>query len=259
VARRRFSAAGLGALAALVVVLLVGVTALPIRSCPTCRGVAKRVAAEAGFLPDIACPECADRGAVTETRRWMGSLVPPAVTRLLQCWREERKNEFVPSLDQIAALSGADPEAVLGTRTFGGKWRGEAVFIRSEGKDFVLVNLRGDERRWDGLAGLVLLGMDGRILDYFQCGSANGWTLAMEPGERASKDERVATVTAQSLSLADGVLPPPAETESYPVKAAFEGGARRFPAEPGAKTKGWLVRVKSGRFEIVPASRQGTP
>ena len=121
------------------------------------------------------------------------------------------------------------------------------------------MSLRGDDRRWDGLAGLVLLGMDGRILDYFQCGSANGWMLSMELGERASKVDRVATVRAQSLFLADDVLPPPAETESYPVKAAFEGGARRFPAEPGAKTKGWLVRVKSGRFEIAPAPRQGTP
>ncbi|HVE39156.1 MAG TPA: hypothetical protein VNM14_04660 [Planctomycetota bacterium] len=250
--RRTFSAAGLAVLTLAVAAMLVVFTVLPIRSCPTCKGVAKRFAPGTEYVPSIACPECNDRGTVTEPRRWRGSLVPPQVTRLLQCWREERKKEFVPCLDQVAMLSGRDPEQVLGTKTFGGQWGGCAVFIKSEGKDFVLVILRGYDRRWNGLEGLALLGMDGQVLDYFQAAGVDGWHLVMDMVERPSKDETVACVYVQAMVQPD-------EAGKIGVKAVLEGVGRTFPPQPGADPKAWLVRVKRGRFEIVTAPKDWTP
>jgi hypothetical protein len=251
VTRRRFSAAGLAVLTLVVAVMLVVFTTLPIRSCPTCKGVAKKVAdPETGVAPvRIGCPECGDRGSVTEPRRWKGPLVPPQVTRLLQCWREDRSKEFLPSFHQVAKLSGRDPEAVLGTGSFGGEWSGGAVFLKAEGKDYVLVVLHGRGGRWNGLEGLVLLDMDGRVQDYVHLAGVNGWWLRMDLMDRPSKDETVALFEGRRMDLGG-------ETKDDPLKVDLEGSGRTLPAQPGADRKTWLVRVKSGRFEVLSAPRE---
>ena len=235
-------------------IMLVVFTTLPIRSCPTCKGVAKKFAdPETGYVHvKIGCPECGDRGSVTEPRRWKGSMVAPQVTRLLQCWREERTKAFLTSLDQIATLSGRDPELVLGTKSLGAQWSGAAVFTKSEGKDFVLVILRGHDNRWNGLEGLVLLGMDGRVLDSFQCAGVGGWWLHMNVLERPSKDETVAVLNVQRMLASE-------EAAEEAVKAVREGVAGPLPAQAGPDPKSWLVRVKGGRFEIVNAPKDWTP
>ncbi len=253
-ARRKFSAAGLAALTLAVSAMLVVFTALPIRSCPTCRGVAKKFAdPETGIVQvNIGCPACGDRGSVTEPRRWRGSLVPPQVTRLLQCWRQERNEQFIPNFDRVVMLSGRDPEEVLGTKTFGGRWSGAAVFVKVEGKDYVLVILRGSDNRWNGLEGLVLLGMDGRVLDYFQCAGVNAWNLEMTMLDRPRKDETVATLSVWRLDLSE-------HPSDDPVKVVFEGVGRTLPAQPGVNPKAWLVRVKGGRFEFVSIPKDWKP
>jgi hypothetical protein len=250
VVRRRPSVAGLAVLIAALSVTLVVVTALPIRSCPTCKGIAKKFAdPESGTVPvRIGCPECGDRGSVTEPRRWKGSLVASQVTRLLQCWREERKKDFVPSFFHLAQLSGRDPEEVLGSKAFGGQWSGGALFTKSEGKDFVLVLLHGSERRWNGLEGLVLLGTDGRILDTLHCAGLNGWWLHLDLLERPAGDESVASITVQRMVPAE-------EAGLEAVRTSLDGAGRSFPAQPGADNKSWLVRVKGARFEIVSAPK----
>jgi hypothetical protein len=254
VGRRRFAPAGLAVLILGVAVLLVVFTALPIRSCPTCKGVARKFAdPESGIVQvHIGCPECGDRGSVTEPRRWKGSLVPPQVTRLLQCWRPERAKEFIPSLDQVAMLSGRDPEDVLGTKTFGGHWTGAAVFVKAEGKDYVLVILHGDDRRWNGLEGLLLLGMDGRVLDYLQAAGLNGWNLELDALPEPSTGDVVASMSAVRLLQAE-------EAGELAVKVVVEGSGRTVPIPPGPDPKHWLVRVKGGRFEIVSAPKDRTP
>jgi hypothetical protein len=252
VGRRRFFPAGLAALTLGVAVLLVVFTVLPIRSCPTCKGIAKKVSDPgSGTVPvHIGCPECGDRGSVTEPRRWKGSLVPAQVTRLLQCWRPERTKEFLPCFSQVVTLSGRDPEEVLGTKTFGSQWTGAAVFVRAEGKGYVLVLLHGDDRRWNGLEGLLLLGMDGRVLDYVQAAGLNGWHLEMDLLD--PKDDGIASIRAQRMFQ-------PEEVGEVPLKVLLEGSGRSLPMPPGSDPKHWLVRVKGGRFEIVSAPKDRAP
>jgi hypothetical protein len=251
---RRFSAGWLAALVAVALLSTIVLVALPIRSCPTCKGIAKKMVDPKTGTVDtrIGCPECGDRGSVTEPQRWGGPLVPPQVTRLLQCWRPERQKDFIPSLKQVAELSGRDPAEILGTKTFGGDWSGAAVFLRSEGRVFVLVSLWGHHPRWNGLEGLLLLGMDGRVLDYFHGAGASGWFLAKEIPVEPSKDGTVAVLTARAI------LSPDASADD-PVKVELEGAGRSFPAQAGARDKCWLVQVKNGRFEFVTLPKDGKP
>jgi hypothetical protein len=250
---RRYSLGWLAALIAVVTLGLLVILALPIRTCPTCRGLARKLAdPETGFVSSrIGCPECGDRGSVTEPQRWKGSLVSPQVSRLLQCGRPERRGEFVPTLDEIAALSGGDPGDVLGTKAFGGQWSGAARFLQSEGKDFVLVVLRGYSKFWNGLEGLALLGMDGRVLDHVHCGCAPGGLLTMEVLDEARADGTVAVLLARWGLLPEEFNPGPEQRRTFPLKAVLEGSGREFPAQEGARDKAWLVRIRTGHFEIL--------
>jgi hypothetical protein len=241
-------AAGIG-LAAFVVV--------PFRTCPTCRGLAKKLAdpVTRTVRYRIDCPECSDRCSVTQLRHLKGSLVTPQVSRLLQSQRENRQTEFLPDLDQVSTAGGRDPAEVSGSKYFPArKMVVAAVFVRAQENPLVLVLLRGlpTLRSKEGTAGLVLVDMDGKVLDYVHI-AVNSWWGSIAPDlvSDGTADGAVAAIDAQCDLI--GELQATADTERPPnIHAVFDGNDRTLPPRAGLR-RTWRVALKGGRFELLPS------
>jgi hypothetical protein len=170
----------------LVIVLSsVGVLVLlfaPLKSCPTCGGLTKefsRIAQQhSGIDPAILdaeckiyCPECNDRGKVAMVKALKGSILDSDVFHLIHD-RGQTGIDF-NSLGRLETRSGRAQGEASGAKFYGrtGQWFGDFRFIRSEEKDYLLVTTNTVD--WTTavrpVAGIILLGTDGRILDYVTC------------------------------------------------------------------------------------------
>jgi hypothetical protein len=249
---RRPSLAWLLALAAVAGLGLVVFIAVPLRSCPTCRSLAKKLADPVTKTVPfrVNCPECGDRGTVTELRRLKGPLVSQPVSRLLQSQRGGRQADFVLKLDDVATGAGKIPGDVSGESFFPGDRSGGGVFIRSEEKPLVLIVLQGTERgpifnRNPGSSmGLVLLGMDGRVLDYLHCSCDDAWGSMLPELLDGAADGALVEIQARSLPPEDRNI------RDAKVTAHQPAGREDFPTQASAR-KLVRVTVKDERFEFL--------
>ncbi len=260
---RRRSIGWLLALTAVVGLGLVVFIAVPIRSCPTCRSLAKKlVDPVTKTVPfRVNCPACGGPGTVTGLLRLKGSLVTQPVSRLLQSQRESRQQEFVLKLDEVASAAGKIPGEVSGESFYPAERSGNGFFVQAAGKWLVLIILRGTLQplgfssmpvRGKSSAGLVLLGMDGRVLDYLHCSCDSIWGSMIPEILDGAPDGAVVAIHARNETGDDRDL------RYANVTAHQPGGSKEFPNQVNA-VKICRIAVKDERFDILtpptPAKR----
>jgi len=252
---RRSSVGWLVALIAIVGIGLVVFVAVPLRTCPTCRGLAKKLAAPSGAVSfRVNCPECADRGTVTQSRYLRGSLLAPQVARLFQSQRDERLKDFAKYLDQVAALGGKNPDDVSGASFFPGQRWGLLRFLLWEDKNYILVEILDmtPAANQSGV-GVVLLGLDGRVLDYLHCACNSNWgSLALEVLESRSPDGALLTIHAHQ-----GNQGKETDIRDANMRASLDGSGREYPMQLGAQMD-VRIGLKNGRFEVLTAPKTGS-
>jgi len=254
---RRCSLGWLISLAAVVSLGLVVFIAVPIRSCPTCRSLAKKLADPVtNTVPfRVNCPECADRGTVTELRRLKGPLVSQAVSRLLQSQRERRQSDFVLKLDQVATEAGKIPGDVSGESFYPGPRIGSGLFVRAGEKTLVLVVLQGVRQGQDSAAssaGLVLLSLDGRVLDTLHCSCHPAWGTMVPEILDGAPDGAVVALFARNETGEAG------ELRNALVTAHQLASGHEFPTGVSAQ-KVCRIGVKDDRFDILAPAKAAKP
>jgi hypothetical protein len=198
------------------VVTLLAFVALPIgsvcvtRPCPDCGGAdagRSTFVRKPGYcrtpVAPIRCPRCGDRGRVSALRALRGSDLNPEIGELIRSEKDPYHRNVLVLLDRVVGRAGRDPAKVCGwtsPRTVANGW---ARFVRDGEKDYVLALFYPDARPGPVRAGVLLLDLKGRVLDYLAYeGEVDQSSVDARFPEGSPADGAVATVRVRSLPSA---------------------------------------------------------